>query len=276
MILRDVLPSPELREYVRKHQIIRFVFGANVAIPFKVYSPRPEHCLIFSLRDQQNVGYAGDDQPQTHYKCTINGQHTVANNRYVARDFWVLQIVLQPSALFRLTGIPSYELTNTFIDAEAIWGKEIRLTHEQMCNTEDVEAAIKVAEAFLAKVIQKSKRDLLGIDKASQLILNQNQPISINQIANQACLSVRQFHRKFTERMGISPKVFDRIVRFERAFRMKNNCPDLDWLSISLACGYYDYQHLVKDYKEFTTLTPTAFYETDTKAPERVFGMKET
>lgn len=70
--------------------------------------------------------------------------------------------------------------------------------------------------------------------------------------------------------------MFDRISRFEKSFRTKNKYPHLGWLSIALTCGYYDYQHLVKDYKEFTHLTPNAFYEADTKAPERVFGAVET
>ena len=59
--LRDVLPSPLLREYVRKHQIIRFVFGAKDIIPFKAYYPRPEHCLMFHIRDLQKVSF-GENQ----------------------------------------------------------------------------------------------------------------------------------------------------------------------------------------------------------------------
>jgi transcriptional regulator GlxA family with amidase domain len=86
-------------------------------------------------------------------------------------------------------------------------------------------------------------------------------------------LSVRQFIRKFEERTGVSPKTFDRIVRFDRAYRLKNNRPDLDWLSIALYSDYYDYQHLAKDYKDFTNSTPVGFYDIDLKAPERTFGL---
>jgi AraC-like DNA-binding protein len=276
MILRDVVPSPSLQEYVRKHQIIRFKFGVGEVVPFKAYSPRPEHCLVFYLRDLQHVGYRDSLKLQIHPKCTLNGQHTVVTNRYTGHDFWALQIVLQPSALFRLTSIPSYELTNTFIDAEAVWGKDIRAAHEQMCNTEDIEQIISIAEVFLEKIVRQSKRNLHSVDAVSSVILYQYKPISIDQLANQACLSPRQFHRKFAERMGIGPKLFDKVVRFEKAFRMKNANPHLDWLSIAIACGYYDHQHLAKDYKDFTNLSPTAFYETDTHAPERRFGLRET
>ncbi|WP_373524192.1 helix-turn-helix domain-containing protein [Aquiflexum sp.] len=275
MILRDYLPSPHLHEYVRKHQIIKFEFGAGGIIPCKVYCPRPETCLVFRLRNAQKVSYPSNPEILTHPNCTIIGQHTVVTNRYTGSDFWILQIVLQPSALFRLTGIPAYEITNTFIDAEAIWGKEIRLIHEQMCNTEGIEELIQIIEAFLEKVIFRSKYSLQGIDKVSFVILNQNRALSMDQLASDACLSNRQFQRRFTERTGIGPKLFDKVVRFEKAFFMKNAYPHLDWLSIALACGYYDYQHLVKDYKYFTNMTPTGFYELDTKAPERTFGVVE-
>jgi AraC-like DNA-binding protein len=274
-ILRDILPNLMLREYVQKHKIIRFTFDKNAHIPFKAYYPRPEQCLIFYLRDVGKISYEYDNKILADPKCSISGQATGIINRYVSHDFWALQIVFQPGALFRLTGIPSYELTNTFIDAEAIWGKEIRVAHEQMSNSDDVDAAVKIAEIFLEKIVQKSKRDFLGIDRASQLILCQNKHISLDKMAAEACLCIRQFNRKFNERVGVNPKTFEKIVRFNNAFRIKNAQPNLDWLSIALACGYYDYNHLAKDYKEFTHLTPTGLFEADTKAPERLFGVIE-
>lgn len=269
------MPSAHLREYVRKHQVIRFLFGPEQNIPHKVYSPRPEICLVFYIRDLQQVSYATDQKQLSHPRCTLIGQHTVVTNRFTGRDFWALQIVLQPSALYRLTGIPTYELTNTFLDAEAVWGKQIREAHEEMANSDDVETIIRIAEAFFEKIIRQAGENSHKIDGVSTLILNQNKPVSIDELASQTCLSSRQFFRKFNERMGIGPKLFDRIVRFEKAFFMKNANPDLDWLTIALACGYYDYQHLAKDYKYFTNFSPSRFYEIDTKSPERTFGVSE-
>lgn len=275
MILRNILPSAHLQDYVRKHQVIRFLFGPEQNIPHKVYSPRPEICLVFYIRDLQQVSYAADPTQLSHPRCTLIGQHTVVTNRFTGRDFWALQIVLQPSALYRLTGIPTYELTNTFLDAEAVWGKQIREAYEKMANSDDVDTIIRIAEGFFEKIINQSRDKSHKIDGVSTLILNQNKPVSIDELASQTCLSSRQFFRKFNERMGIGPKLFDRIVRFEKAFFMKNSNPDLDWLTIALACGYYDYQHLAKDYKYFTNFSPSGFYEIDTKSPERIFGVSE-
>ncbi len=76
--------------------------------------------------------------------------------------------------------------------------------------------------------------------------------------------------------MGVSPKLYARIVQFDRAVKRKNASPGTDWLSIALGLGYCDYQHLAKDCKEFTGLTPAAFYREENRAPERTFGHKET
>jgi hypothetical protein len=56
---------------------------------------------------------------------------------------------------------------------------------------------------------------------------------------------------------------------------MRFKMPDKDWLSIALDCGYHDYQHMVKDYKDFANAPPTALFDEDLKAPERLFGEKE-
>ena len=106
------------------------------------------------------------------------------------------------------------------------------------------------------------------------MLENVNQ-YSLDWLAKEACLSAKQFERNFNDRIGINPKYFARIIRFDKVFRMKNAFPNKDWLSIALDCGYYDYQHLVRDYKEFTGMTPANFYMQDTQSPERKFGIVE-
>ena len=73
----------------------------------------------------------------------------------------------------------------------------------------------------------------------------------------------------------MTPKQLLQMARFDKAFRMKNRFPEMDWLSVSLYCGYYDYQHLVKDYNLFTNYTPKQFLDIDQRAPERTLGHAE-
>ena len=135
---------------------------------------------------------------------------------------------------------------------------------------------VAVVESFLLKEIGRGVKEFHRLDHVSNLILNANKNLKIEWLAKESCLSIRQYERKFIERMGIAPRYFNKIVRFENAFRIKNKQPHLDWLSIAIQCGYYDYQHLAKDYREFTNQTPTDFHLLDISSPERKFGESDT
>jgi AraC-like DNA-binding protein len=271
------LPSPALREYVRLLQIIGCEFPASMTVlPYKSYWPRAENCLSFFPKDPEKIEYGSDGKLLKSPRSRLYGQHSIATNRHVGRDFMVFQVVFQPGALFRLTGIPSNELTNTFIDAESVFSNELRLVNERLSYADHYTEMIGIVENFLMYLVRKVKKAERPIDKVSRFILQQPTVASLDRLADQACLSQRQFYRQFVEREGVSPKLYARIARFENAMKIKNARPDKDWLSVALELGYYDYQHLVRDFKEFTHLTPNAFLLQDSQSPERTFGVVET
>lgn len=275
MLLQDFLPSPPLRECVRIIQVIHFVFPAGVPLPFKAYPPRPEQCLAFYPRDAEAVAYPGGAR-MARPRSVLIGQHVGVSNRYVGREFLALQVVLQPGALYRLTGIPQAELTNTFIDAEAVWAGELRQLNERLGSAAAWPQMLPLIEQFLLGRLQRLRTaPPHPADAVGQLLLRPGPRLPLDALAGHACLSPRQLDRQFAQRMGVGPALYARIVRFDRAFRLKNSQPNLDWLSVALACGYYDHQHLAKDYRDFTGGSPSAFFLQDTQAPERGFGLVE-
>lgn len=270
-------PNPALREYVRLLQIVGCEFPSSMAVlPVKAYWPRAENSLAFYPKDTERIEYGFDGKLIAKPQSTLNGQYSIVTNRHVGRDFMVFQVQFQPGALFRLTGIPANELTNTFVDGEAIFSKEMRLVNERLSYAHHYTEMIEIVESFLLSLIRKSKKDERPIDKVSRFILQNRSMVSLDWLADQACLCQRQFYRQFVEREGVSPKLYSRIARFENAMKIKNAQPDKDWLSVAIDLGYYDYQHLVRDFKEFTNLTPNGFLIADGKSPERVFGEVET
>jgi AraC-like DNA-binding protein len=275
VIFKDIKPSNALEEYVRKFQIFRFVFDTDVRPPVKFHTPRPEHSITFYVRDQQKFSHLNSDSVITYPRCIINGVYTNSIFRYGGHDFWALKIVLQPTFLSRLKCIPISELTNNFINAEDVLGKEVSITIEKLCLSDSLDAMIIIIENFLINIIKKKNFSFNPFDRMCNYILKLDKNVSSDWLADQSCLSARQFIRKFESEIGIRPKTFQKLIRIEKAFRMKNNFPESDWLNIAIACGYYDYQHLTKDFREFTSLSPTEFYEIEKKSPERTFGFHE-
>ncbi len=274
-------PSPVLREYVRLYQIVGFSFASTVAAPVKPYWPRPENYLAFHPRNPIVVEKTNGIIETWKPRSLLIGQPTWITNRLCPHDFMLFQIVFQPGALFRLTGIPAHELANTFVDAEAVFAPEVSLVNERLSSTDNHLEMINIVEDFLLHLVRRrstaySRYCSQPIDRVSQSLLNNPSKFSLDGLADQACLSTKQFYNQFVQRMGVSPKMYARIARFDQTVKRKNAHPQKDWLSIALDYGYHDYQHLVRDYKEFTRLTPTEFSQKESHAPERTFGNAET
>jgi AraC-like DNA-binding protein len=91
---------------------------------------------------------------------------------------------------------------------------------------------IPIVENFLVYLVNRAKRkDQRPIDKVSQFMLQQPSRVSLDWLADQACLSTKQFYRQFMEREGVSPKLYARIARFDQSVKLKNTSPQKDWLS---------------------------------------------
>ena len=275
MLLNEIKPSPFLTDFIKLYRVIDFNFTGNVTIPPKLYSPRPEQCLQFYPKDTETVKHLDSDSSVSNKKVSCISQHTKLLQRYVGKNFLSFQVLFQPGAFYRITGIDMHELANTYLDAEDIFGSCVREVNEALFTATSYSQMTQIVETFLSKLVRKTKGKVHPIDMTSKMMLQQNELYSIDSFLKSSCLCHRQFDRMFKERVGIPPKQFLQIIRFDRAFRMKNRYPDKDWLSIAIHCGYHDYQHLVKDYKEFTGYSPKQFFEIDNQAPERAFGDAE-
>ncbi len=271
MHLREIKPSSALAQLVRLYRIIDFEFNHNNPIPPKAYTPRPEQCLQF-FPTPTIVEYADQSKSIKPKNALLFGQHTLVNNRTVYKKFLSLQIVFQPGALYRMFGFSLNEITDQSIDASDIFGSAIEHINDQLYHAQSHVEMIRIAEGFIVKLASGVKtKETLPIDRVAQQMLDASEPL--DRYVSNAYLSHRQFDRQFIDRMGITPKEYLRVVRFDQAFRMKNHYPEMNWFNIAIACGYYDYQHLSKDYHAFTGYTPAAFFAMD--SPERLLGTEE-
>jgi methylphosphotriester-DNA--protein-cysteine methyltransferase len=71
---------------------------------------------------------------------------------------------------------------------------------------------------------------------------------------------MQNFQRRFSEYVGISPKLYARIVRFELVLKAKAAAPNMTWMNASHQVGYHDQMHMVHDFREFSADTPTGIF----------------
>jgi len=249
-------------------------FDSHDPPPFKPYTPRPEHCLAFYPHDRERVDFLTTDKSVSNIPVVLIGQALSVTNRFVHGHFMVIQILFQPGGLFLLTGMPGTEVNDAYIAADCVFPKDVHLVNEAFFHAKDYSEIVQIANGFMECLARKATKNAHPIDAISQFMLT-NPAVSLDTLAGKSFLSAKQFERKFLERTGVGPKLFARLVRFDQAFREKNLNPNRNWLTIAFDCNYYDYQHLVRDYKDFTGMKPTDFHHLESQAPERRFGLAE-
>jgi len=125
-------------------------------------------------------------------------------------------------------------------------------------------------------LLAKSKRiyEQSSVDCIAFNILTDPVSFSPHRMANDACLGTKHFYRKFTQRIGISPKYFSRLARFNNAYQYKLRHPSVTWSSIAQEFDYTDYHHLEKEFKEFLGMTPADWVKAELAAPERILKLR--
>jgi len=231
--------------------------------------PGPEATLGFVLREPAVAEYR-----RQHFQaeCALLGVHDMTVRNICPRHFFLFQIAFQPSALHRLYGIDADILFDKAFDAADVLGRKVREVRERLLDAETYLDMVAIAEAYIAGIAER--RQVARSFDAPLRLLRENPGISIDWLADQTSLSLRQFERCCRDHTGMAPKTFARLSRLSRAFYTRLHHPDRDWLSVAVDCGYFDYQHMARDFQRFTGLTPAGALAQQSTAAESLLGTR--
>ena len=273
MIYKVIQPSIHLQSFVKDYLLLHYVFDKSEPTPIKPFPANTQHCLVFYLRGNITAVDPKTGVSKVYPKTSINGSQISRFNFHLSPDYLMFSVNFQASALAKFLQLPLTGIVDERIDAGAILNPEIEHLHEEMVNAVSYNSIVRMVEQYLWKRIQHLKSDFHPIEKVIQTISDNPTCFSAEKMARMACLSISQFERKFMQQMGITPKFYARINRFYNAYQIKDKNPGADWLSIALETGYHDYQHLVKDFKQFSNTSPHDLLQAQANSPERILGI---
>jgi len=161
-----------------------------------------------------------------------------------------------PSGWSQLFNIPVREITDNFDDAAALHGNAIREVWNRLGEETTFERRIAILENFLMNQLPRVKA-ASKINIAVQYLFERHGAVRIPKLGRQEALSLRQFERLFRSEVGMSPKAFARIARFQAALDAKLANPTRTWLNIAHSFGYYDQMHMVHDFEQLGRHTPS-------------------
>lgn len=258
----EIAPSTELAPYVRCYSYREF--DTNGRDMVKPMHAAHEMTMVFFFKDRpvQLVDWKTDRIVKTGTYCDVTGLSTHYLGPATFHGVYsFFEICFRPNGFNRFFGIPSNGITDHIIAAEDIFNISVRYLFEKLCAAKTLNERALLADAFLLDSLKKrqleNRRD--GIVFTSHLILRTAEPITVAKLASYANMGVRNFERQFSEKVGMSPRLFCCVARFNHALDIKLRHPQRDWVSIAYECGYYDQMHLIKDFKRFTGNAPAAF-----------------
>ena len=139
-----------------------------------------------------------------------------------------------------------------------VLGSEIIELHEQLAATGPAQWQ-PIAERYLLKrvrTLRLSGESRIAGQAAASLHRSRGR-VGIAEVAAQSAVSPRHLERAFQEQIGVSPKMFGKLLRLDHALAQvgeKNN-----WAEVAIACGYFDQSHMVRDFRALTGATPVEF-----------------
>jgi AraC-like DNA-binding protein len=219
------------------------------------YPPTPVYCIILYLKNPIRAKKLDSDRFESQPSCVVVGPQLTPVNIELSRDHRAVMIGFQPGGLFRFLGIPMTEMFDEGIDGFSILDKDIQSLIDELRETKQPELINAKVQSYLLKKISGTI-EILPIDLALLKLQNNGIKQCMDEIAREACLSLRQFQRKCHDRLGMSPKLYVRISRFSKAYSMFERNQELTWSHISHQCDYFDQMHFIKDFKEFAGVLP--------------------
>jgi AraC-like DNA-binding protein len=149
------------------------------------------------------------------------------------------------------------ELTDQKTELQNISHRDGAMLIEKLNDAEGLPQKIKILDANLSSWFRHKSNN--NVDYVIQKIMESQGNVSINSICYSLDLSRQHLARLFQEYVGIRPKQFARVIRFQALLKNVRESPKINWADEAAMLGYYDQAHLISDFRQFSGTSPEKF-----------------
>jgi AraC-like DNA-binding protein len=217
--------------------------------------------LLINLHENELRIY--DSAKPERYKgfsgAVVSGPHSgpfVIDTRELVS---VIGVHFRPGGAFPFLGTPANELSDAHVDLAALWGPPAIELRERLCAAKTPTERFNLLEKTLVAHLFHPLERHYAVRFALDTFGRADSALAIRDVARDAGLSQRRFIQLFAREVGMSPKLFCRVLRFRQALETVRQTAIPDWGRVAVDCGYYDQSHLIHDFRFFSSLSPTEY-----------------
>lgn len=247
----QIPPSPALERYVQYFWVFEEPEDDPVWKTYKIVADGAPG-MVF----QYNRAFF--DTKQELFPCFFLYGQATSNMYNTSRGGFVnVGVVLKPDAVKTVFGIDSIGLTNTWVDGDLLGQQHFS---DILLNSGSIENAIRLLGDYILRMAERhhNKSNLLAT-YASHKLLKDPCEHRLKEVQQELKISERSLERLFRTNIGMSPKLFARVCRFQASLHSLRGNGYEKLSDISYGNGYADQSHFIRDFREFSGVTPKAW-----------------
>ncbi len=267
MIAQTYLPAAPLSDFI---QVMWYQDGYQKPSIERVL-PDGSATLILNLCEDRLPIFQTDDPTRFYYSSgsLFYGAHSEIFVINTALPMTIVGVQFKPGGAFPFFTQPGDTLRNQIVPLDVLWGRlltdELR---DRLLTTSSIRQLFQIMEQFLLHQLRMDD----PFHPAVRFALSQfqNGRHTVASVTNQIGLSQRHFIQHFRQEVGLTPKLFCRLQRFQHVTRLIQKKQVVHWADVALTCGYFDQAHFIHDFQTFSGLNPTAYFDQRSDRPNHV------
>jgi|SRR5580704_15453107 AraC-like DNA-binding protein len=168
-------------------------------------------------------------------------------------------VVFRPGGLHAFLNIPADAFHDQNVSLDLIWGSMVQTLRDRLRSANDPARKFQILEGALLSRINERVELNAAVRYALLEFARRPQIPMVRELAHEAGLSRRRFAQLFREQIGLTPKLYCRVQRFQNALKQIASGASVDLAQLALAAGYCDQAHLAHEFHDFSGLSPSAY-----------------
>jgi AraC-like DNA-binding protein len=176
----------------------------------------------------------------------------------------LIGIIFQPGGTIAFFPGHTHTFTDHETSLEDLWGRASLNLRNDLREAPTPEQKFNLLDFALRHRLNESRTQhrIPTIDYALAKLQHSPGTTTIAALTRDMGISPRRLSELFQDHIGVSPKLYCRIQRFQQAVQLMHRGADIHWAELALTCGYYDQSHFANDFRVFSGLSPTTYSAT--------------